>query len=64
MMSLTKNPQPPSKQIFLSASYKTCLVLQAFDWVGRAYWTREIPTQSHVRFSDFFLKNPWNRPDA
>ena len=61
-MSLTENLQPPTKQFFSSANYKTCRVFWAFDQVGSAYRTREIPAKSHMCFSVFFLKNPRNRP--
>jgi len=55
---------PKSKNIFSSASYKTCRIFWDFDWVGSAYRSGEIPTQSHMRFGVFFLGNPQKRPDA
>ena len=58
MTSLTKNPHPPTKKIFLFASYKTCHVFWTFDRVSSAYWTGEIPAQSHVGFGVFFSKIP------
>ena len=57
-MSLTENLQPPTKQFFSSANYKTCRVFWAFDQVGSAYRTREIPAKSHMCFGVFFSKIP------
>jgi len=41
--------------MFSSADKMTCRVFWAVDQVGSAYWTGEIPAQSHVRFGVFFL---------
>jgi len=49
--------------VIIAASYKTCCIFLAFNRVGSAYWTGEIPMQSHVCFSVFF-SNPRKRPDA
>jgi len=56
MTSLTKKQQPPRKKFFLSADYKTCCVFWDFYRFCRAYRTREIPAQSHVRLGVFFAK--------
>jgi len=60
LTSLTKNQHSPTKKFFSSANYKICRVFWAFDQVGSAYQTREIPVQSHVRSSCFYtnLINP------
>ena len=59
-MSLTKNLHPQAKIFFL---VQTCHAFWDFYQVCRAYQTREIPTQSHVRLGVFF-KNPWILADA
>ena len=57
-MSLTNNPHPQAKKIFLSASYKTCCVFWDFNRVGSAYRIGKIPAQSHLRFGVFYLEIP------
>ena len=52
----TSNPQ--AKNFFSSADWKTCRVFWDFYRVCIAYWTREIPAQSHVSLGVFFLKIP------
>jgi len=54
------NPHSTTKNIFLSASYKTCRVFIDFDRVGSAYQTDEIPAQSHTCFGVFFSDIPTN----
>jgi len=53
-----KNRTPQAKKFFSSADEKTCCVFWDIYWVCRAYWTGEIPAQSHVRLGFFFPKIP------
>ena len=64
MTSLTKNLHPPIKKNIFECKLQDLPRLWAFDPVGSAYRTREILTQSRVRFGVFFRKNPWNQQDA
>ena len=51
MTSLTKRLHPPTPKFF---RVQTTRLAESFDWVCSAYWTREIPMQSHLRSSCFF----------
>jgi len=54
MMSLRKNPQPPTKKFFFQVqTTRLAEFFLAFDSVCSAYRTREIPTQSHVQSGCF-----------
>jgi len=55
MTSLTKNPQPPRKNFF-RVQTRRLGVFWDFYRVCIAYWTGEIPTQSHVRLGVVFLR--------
>ena len=63
-MSLTKKTQPPSKNFFWSADYKTCRVFWCFDQVRNLYKSGDIPAKKHVRLGVVFFENPQKRPDA
>jgi len=51
-----KTCTPQAKKFFSSANSKTCCVFWHFDQVRNPNKSGDIPTQSHVRSSCFFMK--------
>jgi len=53
MTSLTKNPEPLTKNFFSSANYKTCRVFSVFEQISATFDARVMLVQSKVRSACF-----------
>ena len=63
-MSLTKTAPSKQKFFFRVQTRRLAASFETFTRSVRAYQTREISTQYHVRLGVFFSENPRNQPDA
>ena len=61
-MSLTKNPKPKTKKIyifFFTADSKTCQVISGFEQLSSALGAIDIHVQRHVQIAGFLAETAW-----